>query len=334
MSRPVLGRSVIAIIIYCLIPEKALANGFLSLPLPRSLFLPLPSLHPRSSTLLSECFSPPPFFLPPSPYPHHLPPFSSLFSFSFNPTPFISFIFLRLLYIFRYLYISRYLYIAHLHYNHHFFTSTSLLLMLHDSMDNNPLTLFCLVDGDATSQAFPVTTSNTTTVGELKKLIKADNSATFKGVDAKNLTLWRVSVPVNTDNQHNPIGLDKIESRTELNPIVEVSGVFPKTPPKETIHVIVQRPLPARTSHSPPPLRILDIIKTIQGALHPLYQVLDSPPNLPTSMPWQEPRQSMQEAITSVAANVATYKGSRGNRVAKSTSSILVCSGAPGVGKC
>ncbi|KAI8344982.1 hypothetical protein B0O80DRAFT_476327, partial [Mortierella sp. GBAus27b] len=41
-------------------------------------------------------------------------------------------------------------------------------------MTDNPLTLFCLVDGETTS--FPVEIESTRTVGDLKKLIKAEQT--------------------------------------------------------------------------------------------------------------------------------------------------------------
>ncbi|KAF9301974.1 hypothetical protein BGZ74_006041 [Mortierella antarctica] len=62
-------------------------------------------------------------------------------------------------------------------------------------MTDNILTLFCLVDGEATSNAFPVEIESTKTVGHLKDLIKAKKTNNFHAVDANELTLWRVSVP-------------------------------------------------------------------------------------------------------------------------------------------
>jgi hypothetical protein len=41
----------------------------------------------------------------------------------------------------------------------------------------------------------------------------------------------------------------------------------------------------------------------------------------------------MEEAITTVAANVATYMARGGAWPSKADGSFLVCSGAPGVGK-
>ncbi|KAG9065188.1 hypothetical protein KI688_002511 [Linnemannia hyalina] len=64
----------------------------------------------------------------------------------------------------------------------------------------NHLTLFCLVDG-----AFPVEIESTKTIGDLKKLIKAEQSPDFDDIVANNLTLWRVSIPDDENDDEQPI---------------------------------------------------------------------------------------------------------------------------------
>ncbi|OAQ26805.1 hypothetical protein K457DRAFT_21801 [Linnemannia elongata AG-77] len=120
-------------------------------------------------------------------------------------------------------------------------------------MENNPMTLFCLVDGEATSNAFSVKIESTKTIGSLKDHIKTKIPNTFNGIDAKDLTLWRVDQPVLAANKQNPILLSAIDSPTELDPTDDISDVFPEVPPKKTIHIIVQRPPP---EHAPIPARI------------------------------------------------------------------------------
>ncbi|KAF9398197.1 hypothetical protein BGZ94_006079, partial [Podila epigama] len=121
-------------------------------------------------------------------------------------------------------------------------------------MTDNPLTLLCLVDGDATSQAFPLTILSSETVGELRKLIKAENAVDFTDVDAKNLTLWRVSIPIIEDNDELPILLNNVpdNERKKLGPATRISKVFPEDLPEETVHIIVQRPPQV---HAPVPVR-------------------------------------------------------------------------------
>ncbi|KAG0197378.1 hypothetical protein BGX28_009119, partial [Mortierella sp. GBA30] len=120
-------------------------------------------------------------------------------------------------------------------------------------MTDNHLSLFCLVDGEATAYAFSVKILSSDTVDDLKKLIKAENAVDFTDVDAKNLTLWRVSIPVVQADKHKPVVLNEFDSATELDPTDDIADVFPDKPPKKTIHVIVQRP-PLQV-HAPTPAR-------------------------------------------------------------------------------
>ncbi|CAG8521809.1 7335_t:CDS:2 [Paraglomus brasilianum] len=59
-----------------------------------------------------------------------------------------------------------------------------------------PISLFCLVQGKPTEKAFPVDVEKNKTVGHLRKLIWKETQETFKNLDAKDLTLWAVSVPI------------------------------------------------------------------------------------------------------------------------------------------
>ena len=116
-------------------------------------------------------------------------------------------------------------------------------------MTDNRLNLFCVVDGQSTSNAFPLTVSPVDTIGGLKELIKAKKANDFQDVDADKLTLWRVSIPITKDNKHKPINLNESDSPTELDPTDELSDVFEDKPPKKTIHVIVQRPSPLHSGN-------------------------------------------------------------------------------------
>ncbi|KAG0342522.1 hypothetical protein BG000_003878 [Podila horticola] len=109
-------------------------------------------------------------------------------------------------------------------------------------MTNSYLTLFCIVDGNSVSNAFEVEVESAKTVSALRKLIRAEKPNDFSDVDADQLTLWRASIPVVPPNRHKLIVLNEIESATELYPTEDLSDVFQETPPKKTIHIIVQRP--------------------------------------------------------------------------------------------
>ncbi|KAG0195634.1 hypothetical protein BGX28_000948, partial [Mortierella sp. GBA30] len=122
-------------------------------------------------------------------------------------------------------------------------------------MTDNHLTLFCLVDGEAMFNAFPVSTTTTTTIGELKKVIKAEKTPEFDDLAADKLTLWRVTVAIADDNEELPILLDNLREKKKLSPATRIfSKMFTEELPEETIHIIIQRPppvdatLPARVS--------------------------------------------------------------------------------------
>ena len=102
-------------------------------------------------------------------------------------------------------------------------------------------TLYCVVEGESTS--FPVEISSDKSIGQLKKAIKLEKSNDLRDVDADKLTLWKVSIPVIAANKHQPVLLSAIDSPTEIeDPTDDIADVFTKTPPKKTIHIIVQRP--------------------------------------------------------------------------------------------
>ncbi|KAG0370133.1 hypothetical protein BGX24_002121 [Mortierella sp. AD032] len=113
-------------------------------------------------------------------------------------------------------------------------------------MADNILTLLCLVDGETTTNAFPVEIQSTKSIGILKDLIMAKKTSHWDDILAHELILWHVSIPVaSASKKHKPIDLDDIISPTELDSADTISDVFPPPdkPPTETIHIIVQQPL-------------------------------------------------------------------------------------------
>ncbi|KAG0325630.1 hypothetical protein BG000_001729 [Podila horticola] len=117
--------------------------------------------------------------------------------------------------------------------------------MLRNTTANYLMSLFCLVDGESASNVFPVKLSADESIGDLKNLIKTALSPQFDDVTAKDLTLWRVSIPITDDDNAIPILLNNVTSdKKKLGPVDDISDVFEVRPPKKTIHIIVQRPPP------------------------------------------------------------------------------------------
>ncbi|KAF9560940.1 hypothetical protein EC968_005945 [Mortierella alpina] len=108
----------------------------------------------------------------------------------------------------------------------------------------NKMTLFCLVDGEATSHAFPVKVSLDDTIGDLKKLIKTEKAHDFSDIDANSLTLWKVSLSIPDDEEEASITLDALSDKKKLPPTNRLSKLFVGPPLEDTIHIIVQRPSP------------------------------------------------------------------------------------------
>ncbi|KAF8924384.1 hypothetical protein BGZ58_001838, partial [Dissophora ornata] len=106
------------------------------------------------------------------------------------------------------------------------------------------LCLFCLVDGESTSRAFPATIQSVEIIGSLKKLIKAEKTPRFDDIAADELTLWRVSIPITDDDEEVPIMLETLDEKKKLGPATRLSKVFSEDLPEETIHILVQRPQP------------------------------------------------------------------------------------------
>ncbi|KAF9962758.1 hypothetical protein BGZ65_008103 [Modicella reniformis] len=105
------------------------------------------------------------------------------------------------------------------------------------------LTLYCLVDGEPTSRAFPVKIAAAKTVGQLKEAIRAEKSPEFDDIAADRLTLWKVSIPSTPVRQITLSGLNETDVKMELTPTDELSEhIKKKSLPKKAVHIIVQRP--------------------------------------------------------------------------------------------
>ncbi|KAG0034379.1 hypothetical protein BGZ82_005760 [Podila clonocystis] len=146
-------------------------------------------------------------------------------------------------------------------------------------MADTHITLFCLVDGESTSNAFPVKTSLSDTVGDLKKLIKIEKSPRFDYVVADELTLWSVEIPdedddIDDDAENLPaVLLDDIsrKKKKKLKATHDLSDVFVVKPPKKTIHIIVKLSSPRSSD---------DLHPEVAALRKQLSEVLDSSINV------------------------------------------------------
>ncbi|KAF8325329.1 uncharacterized protein EI90DRAFT_3237184 [Cantharellus anzutake] len=71
--------------------------------------------------------------------------------------------------------------------------------------DDNPpvLELYCLIHGDGTNHIFLAKIASTESVGTLKEIVREKNKFALEHMDAKTLTLWKVSIPVDDSLKEN-----------------------------------------------------------------------------------------------------------------------------------
>ncbi|KAF8329975.1 uncharacterized protein EI90DRAFT_3061127 [Cantharellus anzutake] len=100
------------------------------------------------------------------------------------------------------------------------------------------LHLNCWLLGDDASQVFPVAISKTATVGILKIAIKEQKTVAFQHVDANDLALWKVSIPVDDGFDANV----ELENKPALLPVKRLSRLFPDQPDDQDLHIIIQSP--------------------------------------------------------------------------------------------
>jgi hypothetical protein len=65
-----------------------------------------------------------------------------------------------------------------------------------------------LVRGEDRDSIFSVTVARTQSISALKKAIKKENPEAFRGVDARSLHVWSVSIPVDPNFEENESKVD------------------------------------------------------------------------------------------------------------------------------
>ncbi len=104
------------------------------------------------------------------------------------------------------------------------------------------ITLFCLVKGNTTANAFSVKISRDEPISELKEAIKEKKQNDFAGVDADKLKLWKVEI---SGDHVDPLTL---HDNDELLAINDIGDYWTEKPLKKHIHVLVEPPVTTATS--------------------------------------------------------------------------------------
>lgn len=117
-------------------------------------------------------------------------------------------------------------------------TTFYISLVLRNTMTDNLLCLFCVVNGE--SMSFSVEIDWAKTVDHLKKAIKAEKSPQFDDVTTNEITLWHVSIL--DDELGSTIMITALDDKTALSNLrTWLYKLFPKSPDDNT-YILVQWP--------------------------------------------------------------------------------------------
>ena len=106
------------------------------------------------------------------------------------------------------------------------------------------LSLNCFVLGDDLKKVFTVKIDKTENVSILKKLIKEEKASRLEHVDASDLDLWNVSIPMDSDAGER---LENIDNFEPLKPLLSLLEVFPHVKGNH-LHVLVRSPIDSELS--------------------------------------------------------------------------------------
>ena len=107
------------------------------------------------------------------------------------------------------------------------------------TMSEPPLSINCLLLGSDSSGVFEVEILKTKKVSFLKDLIKEKQSRRLNHVDASDLTIWKVSLPVDTITPK--LTVDDVEAQ-ELHSVKKIFSIFGENEVDEHVHILVQVP--------------------------------------------------------------------------------------------
>ncbi len=105
-----------------------------------------------------------------------------------------------------------------------------------------PLRLNCWVLGEDSTRIFPVEVDRDENVGGLKEAIKEKNPRALDRVDAKDLELWNVSIPIDEDtNLQAQVKGMRLHEKKSLWPLKGLLRIF-RDLDQEALHVVVKSP--------------------------------------------------------------------------------------------
>ena len=130
------------------------------------------------------------------------------------------------------------------------------------------ITLFCLVKGNTTANAFEVDIEKDKSISKLKEAIKEKKQNDFAGVDADKLKLWKVEI---SGDHVDPLTL---HDNDELLAINDIGDYWTEKPLKKHIHVLVEPPVTTATSDEVLELReeVASLKEKLSKSTHGTYK--------------------------------------------------------------
>ena len=101
------------------------------------------------------------------------------------------------------------------------------------------LTIFCLIQGNAIAQAFPLSINRNENIDQLKKAIKAKKMPEFNFFDADRLKLWKVQI---RDDKVKELNTLMLHDNDQLLAKRKISSYFTDKPLDKHIHIVVKPP--------------------------------------------------------------------------------------------
>ncbi|RHZ90174.1 hypothetical protein Glove_5g80 [Diversispora epigaea] len=105
------------------------------------------------------------------------------------------------------------------------------------------ITIFCLVEGSSKGKTFSVIAGVNDYVSVLKEKIKEKNFNLLVNIDADDIVLWKVNIPINENSVKVDIILDNIQDKIKLSiPTEKIHNVFTEDIADDSINIIIERP--------------------------------------------------------------------------------------------
>jgi len=105
------------------------------------------------------------------------------------------------------------------------------------------ITILCLFYGDGFEKLFEIQINRNQYFRSLRTAIRDNNPNFLATMDAKDLQLWKVNIPVGEDNV-----VPEIESGLKLSPNKKISDYFEAGFSAEAISIMVEKPTPPSAS--------------------------------------------------------------------------------------